>query len=122
MRISDWSSDVCSSDLDDARKGAAVDRDMRFVKAQQFGIEPLDRAIGKTARCAQPLLEQMPRPPSDHRPHRRLGERRALPQRESKIGRASGRARVCQYGAISGVAVSLKKKKNKHQHETKAYT
>src|SRR3546814_13446806 len=55
---------------DDARKGAAVDRDMRFVKAQQFGIEPLDRAIGNTARCAQPLLEHMPRPASDPRPHR----------------------------------------------------
>src|SRR3546814_1314608 len=60
---------------------------MRFVKAQQFGIEPLDRAIGNTARCAQPLLEHMPRPASDHRPHRRLGERRALHQRERMIDR-----------------------------------
>src|SRR3546814_11163189 len=30
-----------------------------------------------------------------------------------EIGRASGRERVCQYGEMSGVAVSLKKKKQK---------
>src|SRR3546814_18670686 len=32
-----------------------------------------------------------------------------------KIGRASGRDRVCQSGSISVVAVSLKKKKNKKE-------
>src|SRR3546814_12036570 len=37
--------------------------------------------------------------------------RRAELVYEAKIGRASGRERVCQYVSISGVAVSLKKKK-----------
>src|SRR3546814_11239920 len=42
--------------------------------------------------------------------------------RSRKIGRASGRERVCQYVSISGVAVSLKKQRNiimnKRQHYT----
>src|SRR3546814_16627316 len=33
-----------------------------------------------------------------------------------EIGRASCRARVCQYGVISGVAASLKNKKNKNDY------
>src|SRR3546814_13454634 len=41
--------------------------------------------------------------------HRESIAERAAPQQE--IGRASSRERVCQYGYISVVAVSLKKKK-----------
>src|SRR3546814_19727333 len=36
-----------------------------------------------------------------------------LRRSSNQIGRASGRERVCQYVLISGVAVSLKKKKEK---------
>src|SRR3546814_15676028 len=36
--------------------------------------------------------------------------------RDFQIGRASCRERVCQYVSISGVAVSLKKKKNNKKH------
>src|SRR3546814_8423652 len=79
-------------------------------KPQQFGIEPLDRAIGNTARCAQPLLEHMPRPASDHRPHRRLGERRALHQRERMIDRRGKVAERVEKGAIEIEADNRKRK------------
>ena len=34
---------------DHAGEGATVDGDMGFVEIEQFGIEPLDRAIGHAA-------------------------------------------------------------------------
>src|SRR3546814_7221466 len=68
LRISDWSSDVCSSDLADLHCPSADD---------------------------DPALRQ-------DLPH--AGRSRA-----GEIGRASCRARVCQYVSISVGAVSLKK-------------
>src|SRR3546814_13945603 len=38
------------------------------------------------------------------------------PAGQFEIGRASGRERVCQYGSISVVAVSLKKKKKRRKN------
>src|SRR3546814_14759387 len=43
------------------------------------------------------------------------GERRPLGLGHAEIGRASGRARVCQYVYVSGVAVLLKKKRKKNK-------
>src|SRR3546814_13366285 len=49
MRISDWSSDVCSSDLDpfalEARFGRANDCDELLAQARQVLAEPIDAAI-----------------------------------------------------------------------------
>src|SRR3546814_19248055 len=94
MRISDWSSDVCSSDLAlphhgcdhghaqrQARLGRAGDR-LRLAALFRFHA-------GKSAGGVDE---------GDHR------------QAELEIGRASCRERVCQYVKISVVAVSLKKK------------
>src|SRR3546814_3474538 len=85
LRISDWSSDVCSSDLGDrAHFGTAV----KFVND---GAPPFDHlALDMLrARCRS----------MDHETQRRevvaLAHRcRALQQ---QIGRASCRDRVCQY-------------------------
>src|SRR3546814_14064320 len=95
MRISDWSSDVCSSDLaraDPRRAGQGRARDTRR----------LDRARDRRRGRA---------------PARRLNRRR-------KIGRASCRERVCQYVSISVVAVSLKKKitTKTNNNDTTKYT
>src|SRR3546814_20735874 len=42
----------------------------------------------------------------------------AAEARKGEIGRASGQERVCQYGSISVVAVSLQKQKNKTNRYT----
>src|SRR3546814_16626074 len=93
MRISDWSSDVCSSDLsshqeptasraDDARRvpGARSARFFRERSRLHGGLRP----------------ESLPD--------------RAVPQTAREIGRASCRERVCQYVYISLVSVTLKQK------------
>src|SRR3546814_12978054 len=85
MRISDWSSDVCSSDLADA---------LFLTDLGEFpgdfrgggGVVDEDRAL------AHP------------------GEGAVVAEDDAEIGRAACRERVCQYVEISVVAVSLKKK------------
>src|SRR3546814_10403103 len=87
MRISDWSSDVCSSDL--------------------FGVMP-ERPVAEVRydrlRFVEPLMEReiVVRRPA---PAARRGKRMVI-----KIGRASCRERVCQDVKISVVAVSVKNK------------
>src|SRR3546814_8797515 len=87
MRISDWSSDVCSSDL------ATNPFISLYLVQVALGAVLLDRwsiwgIVFVSALCAGLL---------------------ALHYRQ--IGRASCRERVCQFVYISGVAVPSKKKK-----------
>src|SRR3546814_16843640 len=92
MRISDWSADVCSSDLTFYLR----------LMYERFGYPGLFAAYNAgPARYAAHL-----------RPGRTLpGETRSyLATLERKIGIASCRERVCQYVSISVVAVSLIKK------------
>src|SRR3546814_16318543 len=85
MRISDWSSDVCSSDLR-GRRAAFRPRRASFVRFRSFSSS-----------------EQLPPRPVEHdflaAPAARV---------DAEIGRASCRDRVCQYVSISVVAVSYK--------------
>src|SRR3546814_15089444 len=102
MRISDWSSDVCSSDL--------------LVRQHEDG-----RVVGHLCYLRQDDERWQQHP--GHRSHRPNHAHHVLVQqlrvlcppvvlvRDGKIGRASCRERVCQYVSISVVAVSLKKKK-----------
>src|SRR3546814_12301914 len=107
MRISDWSSDVCSSDLP-ARVSAiellcmsASTSDSRSSRRQEAW-----RAITLSRHPSFSFIDRL---------RARVG---ASVRRYSgcvfacawKIGRASCRERVCQYVSISVVAVSLKKK------------
>src|SRR3546814_11882858 len=114
MRISDWSSDVCSSDLISLLWGIGLQ------------IAPLLKTGGTSAS----LLPNAGSHLSDYTPMQshasRLRAERGgvrLPSRPDppsvpvlypverlKIGRASCRERVCQSVSISVVAVSLKKK------------
>src|SRR3546814_6359559 len=75
MRISDWSSDVCSSDL----------YDCKFVSTQPKGHVAVPHCRAKTGR--------------DDDQHRvaRIMAMRIVDLLEPKIGRASCRERVCQY-------------------------
>src|SRR3546814_21199503 len=82
IRISDWSSDVCSSDLP------------ALFDAYDTALQQLaggTRAAGALRRFEWTLL-------------------RETGYGTDQIGRASGRERVCQYVSISVVADSLKKK------------
>src|SRR3546814_18901943 len=108
MRSSDWSSDVCSSDLRDAggilcigpRGRAARPVERRIVEVEAARLVALRR------RCVdEPFGRRLPAP---HRGARPL----ALAE---QIGRASCRERVRPNVWISSVAVSLKKKQNTQQ-------
>src|SRR3546814_13847953 len=100
MRISDWSSDVCSSDL-----GLAADHQARNHPERGPGEDEYHEG----ARSIFPVAE-----PTSHcrSPVRRARgiwhERRQM----SQIGRASCRERGCPLVMISVVAVTIK---NTHQ-------
>src|SRR3546814_3344270 len=85
MRISDWSSDVCSSDLQQAQREAVRRNQQRGQDGEhrRQGLPRVRRAGQLESTAALPRRGQ----------HRRL--QRAGRGRE--IGRASGRERVWQY-------------------------
>src|SRR3546814_15403367 len=97
MRISDWSSDVCSSDLQH-----------RIERGRDAGRRgrALCLWIGRGAQ----LRRASRAPPAE----RTAGARNAagVPANAAEIGRASCRERVCQYGVGVGGCRNVKKKKN----------
>src|SRR3546814_15878373 len=99
MRISDWSPDVCSSDL------AADAPHVAPLPPRAAGpgaVLPLPR-LGAGAGPGGP--PRAPGGPAAARPRLRAGLVRGGP---GESGRASSRERACQYVEISVVAVSLK--------------
>src|SRR3546814_14378462 len=106
MRISDWSSDVCSSDLHG--KTALL----HALTGQQGDRRREERERGITidlgylyADLGEGSLTGFIDVPGHERFVHNM-----LAGASGKIGRASGGERVCQDGEISGVAVLLKKK------------
>src|SRR3546814_19362079 len=104
MRISDWSSDVCSSDL----------AEVAYQNALTYANDRLQgRSITGTKAPDKPADPIIVHP--DIR--RMLMTMKAFTEGSralalwTEIGRASCRERVCQYVSISVVSVSLKKKK-----------
>src|SRR3546814_19420408 len=97
MRISDWSSDVCSSDLQ-YRVAFEVENVTRNGKPEPYQTERRGNGVRLYIGSEDRLL-----PGGEHE--------YAITYR--KIGRASCRERVCQYVSISVVAVALKQEKNK---------
>src|SRR3546814_8180674 len=102
MRISDWSSDVCSSDLNefDWPAGEEMAHQERLVsgssghKAPTARLERQSGFPGESGAAASPrpgLRVAVPRP--------RLGRqaRRLVSSKYFEIGRAACRERVCQY-------------------------
>src|SRR3546814_18002561 len=101
MRISDWSSDVCSSDLASVEDdGVGLPHGFELADATGLGLSIVrtlvqSELVGQIAMRRGPGL--YPRP----------GTRVDLEVPE--IGRASCRERGSQYGSISVVDVSLQK-------------
>src|SRR3546814_18744153 len=99
MRISDWSSDVCSSDLIGIPTTANIGDGRIYTVEGRIAIRPAPRLtldgsiIYNDSRLSRPA------------------------QFLRQIGRASCRERVCQYVSISGVRVSFKKKNSNKNTE-----
>src|SRR3546814_7780148 len=84
MRISDWSSDVCSSDLEGARHLLRLDIALRLEEGHQAGLRPkvrVDMGVQPFRQDTRQVFQQSA----------------AGDVRERAIGRASCRERVCQY-------------------------
>src|SRR3546814_15630213 len=112
MRISDWSSDVCSSDLGQAR----------LLEQRAVHVEPaLHRDVGRLGHRLH--ADGAPAPFCGRDEHvagaaADVEDRAALAG--DQIGRGSCRERVCPDVYISVVAAALQKNKTK-THTTKNY-
>src|SRR3546814_11457668 len=130
MRISDWSSDVCSSDLMD---DAYAIQDTWVAAKMRSGDRVMGWKIGLTSQAMQSALS-IDTPdsgvlfdsmafdngaviPADRFIQQRIEAELAFvlkrPLEGRKHGRASSRGRVCQQVEISVSRVSIKKKNNK---------
>src|SRR3546814_19662916 len=109
MRISDWSSDVCSSDLRHHVRGgdAAVELDLAAVDdlGQIVGADHV--GTGLLGFLGLRTLGE------DGDAHGLAGARRHGHHATDQIGRGSSRERGWQYVEILVVAVTLKKKRKK---------
>src|SRR3546814_13941415 len=115
MRISDWSSDVCSSDL----IAALLAWSLRYVTVFADDILAARRELDRLeARRDRLVAADAGLPDADRRQRRRTRLKASFGRRRreghgapnwGQIGRASWRARVCPYGYVSVVAGSLKK-------------
>src|SRR3546814_14270815 len=102
MRISDWSSDVCSSDLTVRGTDRSVQDGGSASRLAAASGSPATHAAWPPRQARNPCLDPVGR---SWLPDLL----RAGPAAQGPIGRASCRERVCQYVYISVVAVSLKK-------------
>src|SRR3546814_14330628 len=97
MRISDWSSDVCSSDLvDPADDHAALGREQRHHAGETGEIHrrlwPVDIPAAQDESAEQDRIGE-----AEQRDAAIEDERKNARPARQKIGRASCRERVCQY-------------------------
>src|SRR3546814_16846121 len=113
MRISDWSSDVCSSDLVlllDAERDRSADHHLGQLGLAGRRVGGADQLAA--ADHADPVADRLDLA-------QLVGDEddggALLLEPAHEIGRASCRARVCQYVWISVGAESLKKKKQKRK-------
>src|SRR3546814_18239406 len=104
MRISDWSSDVCSSDL--TMFGAVPDASRSATAASRSQFEPGNTM---TADFMSVLPRRQPLAASFDKVDGVVFDDGVGEQ----IGRASCRERVCQYVSLWVVAVSLKNNRSK---------
>src|SRR3546814_19321212 len=106
MRISDWSSDVCSSDLADGLRIHFTEqcRELAGFEVDRCGIGPHAEHTENIIRIRHAVaVEDFAAIDAVHP--------LAKPRRHGEIGRASCRERGGQYVEILVVAVSLIKKK-----------
>src|SRR3546814_5610360 len=85
MRISDWSSDVCSSDLGEGVVGAAADADRGAVARRGVAVDEGEVRNGHFLTRNRVFIAV------------RVDFHDRVADRAAEIGRASCRERVCQY-------------------------
>src|SRR3546814_14066347 len=125
MRISDWSSDVCSSDLLGAVGGLLFD-----IGSGRFPAPPRSDStenardwtamLDETSAQAQKLDKAVANQKESDRTHGEIQSWLSELGLALEFGRASCRGRECQYVYISVVSDPLKKKsklKNQKQRE-----
>src|SRR3546814_2153031 len=99
MRISDWSSDVCSSDLDGRKKHDRARKTMRLLQGMVAGryriLLPQQPDERRPRLQLQSMLLRVIHLPVTQRAHSYGAH--VLPMGTPKIGRASCRERVCKY-------------------------
>src|SRR3546814_19307112 len=125
MRISDWSSDVCSSDLGSAQRFELSSPWRRRASSPSSQPSPSRERSAASRRSGRGVSTDIivgagPRAPASNSI---VGaERVAQPVERRRgriaagidtIGRAAGRERVCKYGMMTVVAVSITKKYTK---------
>src|SRR3546814_19038037 len=130
MRISDWSSDVCSSDLPGVGAPHAeqlAEHLADFRRGDEIAARRARRAEGIAVHVvAGPGMRQRLTHEVGHRQGAfafeagaQVVEEAGHEDRPTKIGRASCWEKVCQYGSIQVVAVSLKTKKKENNIDKK---
>src|SRR3546814_18927867 len=103
MRISDWSSDVCSSDLSEYSRASSVSMNSPLISVNTWlnplltlrtmsgsGTEGLGTSLCLRAPYTRMILERKPWPPAEG------GS--AMERLCGEIGRGTCRERVCQDG------------------------
>src|SRR3546814_19075815 len=108
MRISDWSSDVCSSDL---RKAMAA-RGLTVADVEAaLRRENVELPAGRLESATRDFTLRIERGYANAAQFRRM----ALIKGADEIGRAPRRERVCKYVEVSVGAVALKKHTTTHE-------
>src|SRR3546814_11588763 len=111
MRISDWSSDVCSSDLLGAgeaerlgaelvAKGPLVEGELHVEGAGEAGLQRLQRGLGEALGLEAIMVHAgrvLESAVADRVADDRLDLALAVAEGAQQIGRAACRERVCQY-------------------------
>src|SRR3546814_11251330 len=98
MRISDWSSDVCSSDLLVKEGGRVEKLSVAVLVNGTYAGDGESRSYQPRGAEEMKKIETLVKSA--------LGYSEDREDTVQEIGRASCRERVCQYGSISVVAVS----------------
>src|SRR3546814_15163579 len=114
MRISDWSSDVSSSDLLIARGGRIGLGDGRLAQVQQAAVAGRVAPLHGQHFARLHAADEDLAPRARHAAVQPFGVEHIGAQGDLQIGRASCRARVCKYVENPEGVVYLKKKK-KHK-------
>src|SRR3546814_8903607 len=99
MRISDWSSDVCSSDLINRSSDSPTERVSMTVTLTELERRCVDAGVKMTSqrRIILQVLEAAADHPSVDEVYRRAKDIDSSISIATEIGRASCREKVCQY-------------------------